>query len=469
MSCGDICTDSRAAREGSLFFCLRGANADGHDHAREAYDAGCRDFCAEREVTLPADARVTICGDTKAALAEKAAEFFGYPARSLVMIGVTGTKGKTGTLCCAREMLEESGMKCGTIGTLGIEYDGVHADLPNTTPDAVTIHKTLAEMVKRNVKAVITEVSSQALKERRVHGIEFDIGVFTNFSPDHISEIEHATVEEYKECKAKLFSACRNAFLNGDDAEYGYFLKSCKKNAFAYGTSEKCAYRAANARFFKKGGLLFSEFDLYAPGIEGAHLISPVPGMPGVYNTLCAASFCSFLGADVSSLVRGAAKARAAGRFELYECGNAYVMIDYAHNELAVKNLFSTVSLYPFARKIAVFGCGGERSCLRRRAMGKIISENADICVVTEDNPRSEDVEKINADIAEGMKGAECGIIYINDRERAIEYALNTARRNDIVLLIGKGNENYMEKNGRKLPFCERDIIRSFKAKLRDN
>ena len=469
MKYGNICTDSRAAHEGSLFFCLRGAKADGHEHAREAYDAGCRDFCAERDVSLPADARVTICGDTRSALAEKAAEFFGYPARSLIMTGVTGTKGKTGTLCCARGMLEESGIKCGTIGTLGIDYDGVHIDSPNTTPDAVTIHKTLAEMVKRNVKAVIMEVSSQALKERRVHGIRFDIGVFTNFSPDHISESEHASVEEYKECKSKLFASCRNAFLNGDDAECAYFLKSCAGSAFTYGMNEKCAYRAENARFFKKGGSLFSAFDLYAPGIDGARLISPVPGMPGVYNTLCAAAFCSFLGAGVSSLARGAAKARAAGRFELYECGGAYVMIDYAHNEIAVRNLFSTVSLYPFARKIAVFGCGGERSCLRRRAMGKIISENADICVVTEDNPRNEDLESINSEIAEGMKGAECEIIYINDRERAIEYALTRAKKDDLILLVGKGNENYMEKNGRKLPFCERDIIRSFKAKLRDN
>lgn len=464
----DICSDSRNASPGCLFVCTRGAADDGHLHAHEAYKAGCRDFCAEHGLDLPSDARVTIYTDTRAALAENAAKFFGYPARSLITVGVTGTKGKTGTVCCAKAMLEEAGMKCGVIGTLGIDLGGTCVQSRNTTPDAITMHRSFSEMLKRGVRAVLIEVSSQSLKEERVHGIDFDVGVFTNFSPDHISPCEHADVNEYKECKSKLFSQCRTGFFNTDDREYGYFIKNARCRTISCGTGAECEYSAQNVSFFRLADGLFSEFDLVHGG-ERAHLITPVPGMPGVYNTLLAASVCSFLGADGGAIVRGAAKARAKGRFELYKAGASYAMIDYAHNALSVQNLFDTVKRYGFSRIISVFGCGGERDRERRKDMGAIISANSDICVITEDNPRNEDPVSISRDIAEGIKGAGCKTIMIDDRRKAIEFALNAAKHNDIVLLIGKGHEDYMEKNGRKLPFCESDIIKEFKAKLRDN
>ena len=464
----DICSDSRTVIPGCLFVCTRGAADDGHLHAHEAYDAGCRDFCAEHGLDLPSDARVTICSDTRAALAENAAKFFGYPARSLITVGVTGTKGKTGTVCCAKAMLEEAGIKCGAVGTLGIDLGGERVSTHNTTPDAVTLHRSFAEMLKRGVRVALVEVSSQALKEERVHGIDFDIGVFTNFSPDHISPCEHANVNEYKECKSKLFSQCRTGFFNADDSEYGFFVKNARCKAISCGTMTECEYSAQNVGFFRLDDGLFSSFDL-VHGDERTHLITPVPGMPGVYNTLLAAAVCSFLGACDGAIVRGAAKARAKGRFELYKVGSYYAMIDYAHNALSVQNLFDTVKKYGFSRMISVFGCGGERDRERRRSMGGIIAANSDICVITEDNPRCEDPASISRDIAEGINGAECKTIMIDDRKEAIEFALNAAKANDIVLLIGKGHEDYMEKNGRKLPFCESDIINEFKARLRDN
>ena len=464
----DICFDSRTASPGCLFVCTRGAADDGHLHAHEAYDAGCRDFCAEHVLDLPSDARITICSDTRAALAENAAKFFGHPARSLLTVGVTGTKGKTGTVCCAKAMLEEAGIKCGSIGTLGIDFGGVCVPSRNTTPDAITLHRSFAEMLKRGVRAVLIEVSSQSLKEERVHGIDFDIGVFTNFSPDHISPCEHKNVNEYKECKARLFSQCRTGFFNADDAEYGYFIKNARCRTISCGTGTECEYTAKNAAFFRLADGLFSEFDLIH-GIDRTHLITPVPGMPGVYNTLLAASVCSYLGVDGGAIVRGAARARSRGRFELYKLGPSYAMIDYAHNAVSAQNLFDTVKRYGFSRIISVFGCGGERDRERRRSMGGIIAANSDICVITEDNPRNEEPGSINRDIVEGIKGAEYKAIIIEDRRKAIEFALNTAKANDIVLLIGKGHENYMEKNGRILPFCESDIIKEFKARLPDN
>ncbi|MBP5657449.1 MAG: UDP-N-acetylmuramoyl-L-alanyl-D-glutamate--2,6-diaminopimelate ligase [Clostridia bacterium] len=468
MNCSDICLDSRKAREGSLFFCIRGVRDDGHVHAREAYEAGCRDFCAEHDIALPDDARVTLCPDTRAALAEKAAEFFGYPARSLITVGITGTKGKTGTAACISAILNQAGVKCGVIGTLGIEFCGKRYNTENTTPDAVTLNKALAEMVKSGVKAVAVEVSSQSLKEERVNGIEFDVGVFTNFSPDHISACEHSGVAEYKSCKAKLFSRCRTGFFNADDPEYGYFVKNARCVPLSYGTKEGCVYRAVGADFYRKDERLYSGFDFVFPG-GNAHIVTPVPGYPGVYNALCACSVCSFLGADSAALARGASEARAEGRFELCKAGKAYVMIDYAHNGISVQSLFQTVSRYGFARKIAVFGCGGERTRGRRSAMGKAVAENADVCVLTEDNPRGESLGSINADIMSGMKNSCCETVCVNDRREAILYALGEARENDIVLLIGKGHERYMEKNGRKLPFCEIDIINEFKESLRDS
>ncbi len=464
MNCTDICLDSRAARKGSLFFCIRGHNDDGHAHVREAYDAGCRDFCVERDVSLPEDANVIICPDTRAALAEKAAEFFGYPARSLITVGITGTKGKTGTAECIASILNSAGIECGVIGTLGIRYKGNRLPIPNTTPDPITLNKALAQMVKIGVKAVAVEVSSQALKEERTGGIEFDIGVFTNFSPDHISGSEHASVGEYKECKARLFSRCRTGFFNADDPQYEYFVKKARCVPYSYGTGAGALYRADGARYFRKGAGLFSEFTFVPPHGDQIRIISPVPGPAGIFNSLCACSVCSFLGADGASLARGAINARAEGRFELFDVNGVYVMIDYAHNEISVQNLFATVALYGFARVIAVFGCGGERSRQRRAAMGKTVSENADICIVTEDNPRGEPVESINADIMAGMKSGKCETVFINDRRDAIVYALSVAERGDIVLLIGKGHERYMEKNGIKMPFSEVDIIKEIKG-----
>ncbi|MBQ6043881.1 MAG: UDP-N-acetylmuramoyl-L-alanyl-D-glutamate--2,6-diaminopimelate ligase [Clostridia bacterium] len=469
MNCRDICIDSRKAREGSLFFCIRGVRDDGHVHAREAYEAGCRDFCAEHDIALPDDARVTLCPDTRAALAEKAAEFFGYPAKSLITVGITGTKGKTGTAACISAILEHSGVKCGTIGTLGIRFCGNRYQTENTTPDAVTLNRALSLMVKSGVKAVAVEVSSQSLKEERVNGIEFDAGVFTNFSPDHVSAFEHADIDEYKSCKAKLFSRCRVGFFNADDAEYGYFVNNARCTALSYGTKENCAYRACGVDFYRNGESLYSGFDFVSPGGDATHIVTPVPGYAGIYNALCACSVCSFLGAGPVALAQGAYEARAEGRFELYRAGPAYVMIDYAHNEISVRNLFDAVSHYGFARKIAVFGCGGERSRARRISMGKTVAENADLCVITEDNPRDESLGSINADIMSGMKNSCCETVCVNDRREALLYAMREARENDIVLLMGKGHERYMEKNGRKLPFCEADIINEFKESLRDS
>ena len=468
MSYTGICCDSREARPGCLFVCLRGHSDDGHVYARRAYDAGCRDFLAEREIDVPADANVTLCADARAGLAEKAAEFFGHPARSLVTVGVTGTKGKTGTVFAAASMLSAAGIKCGTIGTLGIDFDGVHYDTPNTTPDAVTFQRALAQMKDLGVKVALVEVSSQALKERRVAGMTFDIGVFTNFSPDHISACEHADVEEYRSCKAKLFSVCRTGLFNADDAEYGYFVRSANCEALSYGISPECAFRAEKISFFRDGERLCSSFDFIGTGIK-MRVVSSLPGIPGVYNTLCASSVCALLGAGADAIARGAENIRVPGRYELYKVGGAYAMIDYAHNGLAVKSLFDTVALYGFSRVVSVFGCGGERSVLRRREMADAISRRSDICVVTEDNPRSESLESINADIARGITAPKGRVEYVPERKAAIEYALTEAKTNDIVLLIGKGHERYMEKNGRKLPFCEADIVKEFTAKLRDN
>ncbi len=462
----DICCDSRDAKENSLFFCISGQNCDGHVYASDAYLKGCRVFCAEKELNLPGDAVIVKSGCTRKTMAETAAKFYSDPCKSLFTIAITGTKGKTSSAYMIKKILESSGRKVALIGTLGIVYGSTVVRTPNTTPESTVIHKYCREMLSSHIDTVIFEVSSQALKQYRTHGIGFDIAVFTNLSPDHIGNGEHADYDEYRECKKRLFSQCKTAFFNYDDAEYEYMSDGVKCEKHTFGMKSGAEYRAENTAFSLRNGVMTSEYEC-----DGTFITTNYPGRPGVYDSLCAFAVCDFMGIDRYVIASSLENINVNGRCETIILPNGgTVIIDYAHNRLSVNELFSTISPYADGRIFTVFGCGGDRSEERRTGMGSVIAERSDVAVITTDNPRNEKIRKISRDIRKGVvRPCRCRFKTIYDRRKAIWYCLKKAQKKDIVLVIGKGHEDYMEIGNKKYHYNDGETVRSLAEKLRGN
>lgn len=460
-----LCFDSREASCGSVFFCLRGVT-DGHGYAESAYANGCRLFCAEKPLSLPDDAAVVIVSDTRKTLAECSSRFYGDPCGSLFTIGITGTKGKTSTSFMIKKILESSGRKVGLIGTLGVIFGYKTVKTPNTTPESLLIHRYCREMADSGIDTVIIEVSSQALKQYRTHGIKFDIGIFTNLSPDHIGKNEHADYGEYRECKKRLFSDCVTGFFNSDDGEFGYMTDGAECRVVTFGKGENADYRAVNEGFGMRNGVMTAEYEC-----GGTFVTTNYPGQPGLYNSLCAFAVCDFMGVERYVIAQSLASVKVDGRCETITMPNgSTVIIDYAHNRLSADELFRTVSPYAEGRIFTVFGCGGGRSAERRNGMGSVISSFSDVAVITTDNPRNESIRKITRDIKKGIKkGSSCRIKTIYDRRKAIWYCIKKAKKKDIVLVIGKGHEDYMEIRNEKYHYSDRETVISLAEKLRGN
>ncbi len=460
----DICFDSRQAAEGLMFVCLKGHKDDGHLYVKAAYDKGCRVFCAEDDIALPPDAVILKSENTRRFLALASANFFGHPVKELLTVAITGTKGKTSTAFMISSVLTTYGKKVGLIGTIGTIIGDKIYKSDNSTPESYYIHKYFREMANAGIDTVIIETVSQGFKLDRTYGITFDIGIFTNLSPDHIGDGEHADYEEYKSCKKMLFSACRVGFFNADDKEAKYMERGASCAVREFGYEEGRDYNAADIRFSSGGGSLFAEFDFLHGGAKTRFTV-PHPGKAGVYNSLCAASVCSFLGVPDDIILQGLKTTVVKGRNEIINArGGFSVIIDYAHNEVSVQSVFDTLEPYRKGgeRIFTVFGCGGNRSKLRRYSMGDVITRRSDVAVITSDNPRFEKLDDIIADIQKGITVPRGEVIVIKDRKDAIEYCLKNAKKDDIVLIIGKGHQNYEEIEGVKIPFDERRIVTEF-------
>lgn len=463
--------DSRKVYSGYVFFCLVGANMDGHDFARHAYMGGCRIFVCSAEVSLPDDALIIMVGDTRKALAVMSASFFGNPADKLTIIGITGTKGKTTSSLLVYNILNSFGMKCAYIGSNGITVNGETTETVNTTPESYELHRNFERFVKLGVKHVVMEVSSQAIKAGRIHGIKFDICVFLNLSPDHIGHGEHPDFEDYKSCKKRLFSdyGCTNIIYNADDMHSNDMINGVNASLSSFGIKNSADINAANIEMYKEPGVIGVKFGCFTQtGLEIGHVKMRSPGDFSVYNGLAAMMVCRHLGIDYMYSAEILERTSVEGRFEIVEAlPYCTFVIDYAHNEISFSKVLDVLKKYNPNRLICVFGSVGGRVESRRRELGMVASELADYCIVTSDNPNYEDPMKIIRDIVDGFT-VNCPYSCIPDREMAVRAAVQMAEDGDIILLAGKGHETYQLIKGSKIPFSEKLIIKRESKKLED-
>ena len=454
----DICYDSRKAGKGIFFFCLCGASSDGHDYARKAYDSGCRVFALERDIDLPDDATCVYFENTREALAYVSAAFFDFPAKQMRLVGITGTKGKTTSANMIAKCLCNAGIPCGYIGTSGIDYAELHFDTKNTTPESYELHKTFRAMLDSGVKCAVLEVSSQALFNFRVAGIEFLCGVYTNLSPDHIGPTEHPNFEHYKSCKKRLFSMCEKGVFNADDDYFADMTQDAKCSISSYGIKNEADYCAKALLPFNDGGRLGVSCTVTARGKQTSLKLS-MPGEYSVLNALAVITVCDIFGVSPESSAKALENVFVPGRFEIVPMfGDRIFIIDYAHNEVSLKTLLETVRSYNPKRIVCLFGSVGERTKNRRRGLGSVASELADLSIITSDNPGNEKPMDIACEIASYFKSSD-KYIKIPDRAEAIRYAVQNSRPGDIVLLCGKGHENYQLIGSERVPFCERELL----------
>ncbi len=455
--------DSRKIEEGSLFIAIKGFDVDGHDYIEKAVEQGAKAVMlqegADLEVIkkLPKEVTVIVAKDTRYALAICSCNFYGNPSRKFKLIGVTGTKGKTTTTFMIKKILEKAGKKVGLIGTIAT-YIGEEKleDSDRTTPESNKLQETFAKMAEAGCEAVVMEVSSQSLKLHRVAGSEFDIGVFTNFSKDHISEKEHPDMEDYFNSKVELFKMCKTAFINADDYNIAKLPKLLPdSNVTTYGIDNFCNVLAKDITITNS----YVDFKVKL-GMRNERIKTGIPGRFSVYNSLAAICVAEKLGATVDQIKEALEEVRVPGRSELVNNNKELtIMIDYAHSPESLESILNAVKSYTRGRVISVFGCGGDRDTSKRAIMGEISGRIADYTIITSDNPRTEEPQKIVDQIEEGIKKTKGKYTVIVDRIEAIREAIKMADKKDIILLAGKGHEPYQEINGVKHPFDERIIV----------
>lgn len=453
--------DSRCVSEGSLFVCLEGALHDGHDFVSSAVQKGAAAIVVSRPVTglEGKDVAVIRVKDTRYALAYISAAWFGHPARKMKVIGVTGTKGKTTTTYLVRAILEQAGFRVGLIGTIETIIGDKHFHAENTTPESYLLQENFAKMAEAGMEVVVMEVSSQALKLHRTQGFVFDYGIFTNLEQDHIGAGEHASFEEYLGCKRLLFRQCAVGIVNGDDVHQEQVLEGHSCEVETYGLGEECMLRAGEPVLMHTPGELGVAF--HVSGLMDLDVEMPFPGRFSVYNALCAIAVCRHFRVGIPVIKEGIRTARVKGRIEKVEVPGKYtLLIDYAHNAMALESLLTTLREYHPRRLICVFGCGGNRSRQRRYEMGEVSGRLADLTVITSDNPRFEEPQDIIEDIKIGMKRTKGSYVEICDRREAIAHVISHAEDGDLIVLAGKGHEDYQEIKGKKYPMDEREIIR---------
>ncbi len=462
---GQVVYDSRKITEGCLFICIAGANFDGHDFAAEAMEKGARVLIVSREVSETAGRDVTVIKvtDTRYAMAFISAAYFGYPAEKLRIIGVTGTKGKTTTTYMVKSILENAGYKVGLVGTIEVIIGREHIHAGNTTPESYTLQEYFAKMVEAGMDAVVMEVSSQGLMLHRTQGFVFDLGIFTNLEADHIGPNEHTSFEEYLHCKSLLFRQCRVGIVNGDDAHVDAVLKGHTCQVERYGIGENNDLRAESVRLVRKPGELGVAFRV--EGLMDFDVEVPTPGRFSVYNALTAIAICRHFNVREDDIKRALLAVRVKGRIEMVKVSEHFtLLIDYAHNAMALESLLTSLREYAPNRLVCLFGCGGNRSRQRRYEMGEVSGRLADLTIITSDNPRFEEPQDIISDIKTGIARTEGIYVEIIDRKEAIRYAIDHGQEGDIIILAGKGHEDYQEIKGVKYPMDERTLIREILA-----
>jgi len=463
----EVVYDSRKVTEGCLFICISGAKVDGHSFAKEVVEKGAKALVVEKEIELPkaCDVSVIKVENTRYAMAFISAAYFGNPADQLKVIGITGTKGKTTTTYLVKSILEHAGHKVGLIGTIEAIIGEERIPALNTTPESFVLQKYFRQMLDAGCDTVVMEVSSQGLMLHRTQGFTFELGIFTNIEPDHIGPDEHKDFDDYMHCKGLLFKQCKVGIVNCDASHWEDVTKDHTCKLETYGFSEDAMLRAKDVELVNGQGFLGVKFN--TEGLMEAAVEIHSPGKFSVYNALTAVAICRHFNVPADVMKEGLKEARVKGRIELVKVSDEFsLMIDYAHNAMALESLLTTLKEYEPTRLVCLFGCGGNRSKLRRYEMGEVSGRLADLTVITSDNPRFEKPQDIIEDIKIGIAKTEGDFVEICDRKEAIRYVIENGRPGDIIVLAGKGHEDYQEIEGQKYPMDERVIIQEILKKV---
>lgn len=461
----DIKYDSRKVEKGDIYIALKGLTKDGHEYIPEAISKGASVIVVSKMVSIHGNVTIIKVDDDRESLSLMAKNYFGCPDEKLFTIGVTGTTGKTTTTHMVRDMLESVGIKCGLIGSIGIKYNDkiIHTD--NTTPESYEIYKSFKDMLDVGMTHVVMECSSQAFKMERLKGITFDLGVLTNITSDHIGPKEHESHEEYVACKNELFKNSKKIIVNNDSDYLSEVLKDVTAPVVTYGIKKDADLKVIDIKLINDEAFFGSEFT--TTGLMNDTFRTGIPGEFNVYNSLCALTIIHELGVDPSKAKDALLNVKVRGRMETALVTPRFkVLIDYAHTEDGMKGLVSTLRAYKPTRLVSIFGGGGNRPKERRYNLGEIIGGSSDFCIITMDNPRFEEISSINKDIKVGLDKVNAKYIEIEDRRDAIKYAIENAEDGDLILLVGKGHEEYQDIKGTKYHFSELEVIDELKKNL---
>lgn len=461
-----IAYDSRKVKEDGVFVAIKGFNVNGHDYIAQAVQKGAKAVVVQdgekiKKSDFNEDTVIVVAPDTRIALAKMSANFFGNPTRKLKTIGVTGTKGKTTTTYMIKEILEKAGHKVGLIGTIAnyIGNEKIGDNHSRTTPESLELQEMFSKMVEQNVEIAVMEVSSQSLKLNRVYGIDFDMAIFTNFTEDHISPNEHPNMEDYFNCKLELIKNAKKSYINADDYNVAKIKTMLKdKDISTFGIDNMADMLAKDVTIRNTS----VDFRAKING-KNERIKVGIPSRFTVYNALAAFCVVNNFGVTIDQTREALEQIAVPGRMEMVPNKKGLnIMIDYAHSPASLESVLKAVKAYTRGRVISVFGCGGDRDTKKRPIMGEISGKNAAYTIITSDNVRTENPEDIVKQIEEGIKHTKTQYKVIVDREEAIKYAISIANKNDMIVLSGKGHENYEEINGKKYPFDERKIVQKY-------
>lgn len=447
--------NSKKVNEGDVFFCIRGFSTDGHQYAEAAQKSGAKVIIAEKEISAQEGVTVVLVEDSRKALALSAANYYNHPADKLKLIGITGTNGKTTSTYMIKSILEEAGYKVGLIGTIANFIGDEKLAAERTTPESLELHQLFAEMVDKKVDYCVMEVSSHSLDLHRVYGLTFKYGIFSNLTQDHLDF--HKTFENYYNAKLKLFKYSENSVINVDDPYGNKICEDVKNQKYTYSIDKESNYRAKDIELHSRG----AKYNLcYNGGVEEISIF--IPGKYNIYNSLSAAVVCLEEGVTIDAVKRGLEKVQVPGRCELV--GKEYnldfdIIVDYAHSPDGLINILNTAREFTKNRLISVFGCGGNRDKTKRPIMGEIGSRLSDIAIITSDNPRDEEPMDIIKDILQGI--TKDNYIVVENRKEAIKKAIEIAEAGDVIVVAGKGHEDYqIFKNKQVIHFDEREVIK---------
>lgn len=447
--------DSRKVKNGSVFVCITGFKTDGHKYIDSAVKNGAVAVVVEKDATVPEGITCIKADNTRHTLASMSAQFYNNPSEKMRLIGVTGTNGKTTTTYLIKSILEAQGRKTGIIGTIQncIGDKVLHAD--RTTPESLELQELFDEMYKEGVNDVIMEVSSHSLDLHRVDCCDFDLGMFTNLTEDHLDY--HITMENYRDAKAILFGMCKNSVINIDDPYGEYMVSKATGNILTTGIENPKANMNAVNLVMKPNGV---EFDVEYKN-EKHHIIYSVPGKFSVYNALAAIAAGVVLNVPMETIIKGIKDVKGVkGRFEPVKTYNDITaIVDYSHTPDSLENMLNTAKEFVKGRIITVFGCGGDRDKLKRPIMGEIAGRLSDFCIITSDNPRSEDPQTILDEIEPGTAKTGCEYVKICDRKEAIFYAVKMAKPHDFIAVAGKGHEDYQIFADRTIHFDDAEVL----------